>query len=540
MQVQKARKLKPKLFIDYVLVITYAVRYWSAGTYKALFLRHEGYLGAIGAFAKSLNDWSSGGPKTVWAENYVSTSITPLVPPTSTVEFLNASHRPSVVYAGPTEVADRVRDSIDIAPKDSSLARLPSFCQDTLRRLSSLKRVPMDTNYLELDRVLGFSLEPLPLLDSPTDYVPDTWDLTQDSEARAYWLQCLEDGVERQRLKAEESQLATMPDSTERSKQFAERYISYLHELGQNPSSSGVLNVRSLLSAQQHFLREFGFADPYCMQKKLENRSALLAFPARLQYLTGLSWEDRQQALILALLAGNLFDWGASEMVKFFTEAPTDKFGIPCPDSTLSKLPSRPWLMDNYDEWIEAIRPGKRPYRCALIFCDNSGPDVILGVLPLALEFISAGTKVILAANSGPAINDVTLPELEILLRLIASYESSVAEALSSGQLLLAENGQFSPCLDLRLTASTLVQLIKREQVDLIIIEGMGRAVHTNLYARFRVDCLKAAVIKNAWLARRLGGDLYSVVFKFESASGITGSNHHRNACDQSNDSKVA
>lgn len=51
------------------------------------------------------------------------------------------------------------------------------------------------------------------------------------------------------------------------------------------------------------------------------------------------------------------------------------------------------------------------------------------------------------------------------------------------------------------------------------MIEGMGRAVHTNLYARFCVDCLKVAVIKNSWLACRLGGDLFSVIFRYEEYS---------------------
>ena len=32
--------------------ISYAVNYWSKGQVSAFFLRHEGYLGAIGAFIK--------------------------------------------------------------------------------------------------------------------------------------------------------------------------------------------------------------------------------------------------------------------------------------------------------------------------------------------------------------------------------------------------------------------------------------------------------------------------------------------------------
>lgn len=52
--------------------------------------------------------------------------------------------------------------------------------------------------------------------------------------------------------------------------------------------------------------------------------------------------------------------------------------------------------------------------------------------------------------------------------------------------------------------------------VDLIILEGMGRAVHTNIDAEFVCDCFKLAIIKNRWLAKRLGGDMFSVVCKYE------------------------
>lgn len=49
-----------------------------------------------------------------------------------------------------------------------------------------------------------------------------------------------------------------------------------------------------------------------------------------------------------------------------------------------------------------------------------------------------------------------------------------------------------------------------------MVIEGMGRAVHTNYHAALRCESLKLAVVKNAWLAARLGGQLFSVIFKYE------------------------
>lgn len=57
------------------------------------------------------------------------------------------------------------------------------------------------------------------------------------------------------------------------------------------------------------------------------------------------------------------------------------------------------------------------------------------------------------------------------------------------------------------------------KSADLIVLEGMGRAVHTNLYARFNVDSLKFAVLKNEWLAKSLGAEQFSVIFQYGKIS---------------------
>ena len=62
----------------------------------------------------------------------------------------------------------------------------------------------------------------------------------------------------------------------------------------------------------------------------------------------------------------------------------------------------------------------------------------------------------------------------------------------------------------------TQVNTMTERKVDLLVLEGMGRAIHTNLYAKFNCECLKVAVLKNRWLAERLGGEMFSVVFKYE------------------------
>ncbi|UYV78752.1 PANK4 [Cordylochernes scorpioides] len=52
--------------------ISFAIKYWSKDKVQALFLRHEGYLGAIGAFLKGAEEMDS--EKYSWQENYAGSS----------------------------------------------------------------------------------------------------------------------------------------------------------------------------------------------------------------------------------------------------------------------------------------------------------------------------------------------------------------------------------------------------------------------------------------------------------------------------------
>ncbi|XP_075577676.1 4'-phosphopantetheine phosphatase isoform X4 [Pelecanus crispus] len=156
------------------------------------------------------------------------------------------------------------------------------------------------------------------------------------------------------------------------------------------------------------------------------------------------------------------------------------------------------------------------PHKCALIFADNSGIDIILGVFPFVRELLSRGTEVILACNSGPALNDVTYSESLIVTERIAAMDPVIQSALREEKLLLVQTGSSSPCLDLSRLDKGLAVLVRERKTDLVIIEGMGRAIHTNYYAALKCESLKLAVIKNSWLADRLGGKIFSVIFKYE------------------------
>ncbi len=69
-----------------------------------------------------------------------------------------------------------------------------------------------------------------------------------------------------------------------------------------------------------------------------------------------------------------------------------------------------------------------------------------------------------------------------------------------------------------------LSEKMKDMGADLLVLEGMGRAVHTNFNAAFNCDTLKIAVLKNKWLANHLGGDMFSIMFKFEKSRKVVSS----------------
>lgn len=55
-----------------MFAVSYSIKYWSKGTVEALFLRHEGYLGAIGAFLKGTEEMDC--ERYSWQENFAGSS----------------------------------------------------------------------------------------------------------------------------------------------------------------------------------------------------------------------------------------------------------------------------------------------------------------------------------------------------------------------------------------------------------------------------------------------------------------------------------
>lgn len=139
-----------------------------------------------------------------------------------------------------------------------------------------------------------------------------------------------------------------------------------------------------------------------------------------------------------------MFDWGA-QVVSDMLEK-NKSFGL---TEALDYIQKRPWVIDHLDEWLKRMR-NPQAHKCAAIFADNSGVDVILGILPFARELLRRGTKVILCANSDPALNDITFKELLDVISKCCNECDIIKEAYTSGHLLIHANGQSGPCLDFR------------------------------------------------------------------------------------------
>ncbi|XP_066159105.1 4'-phosphopantetheine phosphatase isoform X2 [Euwallacea fornicatus] len=305
-----------------------------------------------------------------------------------------------------------------------------------------------------------------PLLKDPENYTPDIQDLLSNEVERNYWLATLERTVAKFVDKAGELN-PDNPKATEDAKSCLQKFQQLIEKIKSDP------------------------------RERIDEIDLINDF------------NEKWLELIKGVLAGNVFDWGSEAVAKMLAEVPT--FGL---SHAMDTIEERPWFIDHVNLWIERLN--SHTFKSAVIFVDNAGVDFVLGILPFIRELLTMGTRVILTANSYPSLNDVTYQELNLYCCSAAQQCNVLKDAISSGQLVTIENGQKGPCLDLKNIPSELCDLMVES--DLIVLEGMGRSVHTNLNTEFAVDSIKIAVLKNEWLAKSLGANQFSVIFKYEPA----------------------
>lgn len=345
-----------------------------------------------------------------------------------------------------------------------------------------------------------------PLLCDPNCYTPDTIDLVNNDKERQYWFTCLQKMVEKFIDKAGVLN-PDYPEATDVAKKCFNSFAELIQQLQKDPNILNQLSIRTLLEFNEKTLRENNFKDAWQMQKQQETEAAFRELPYRLKHLDSLvDAQERWLQIGSGMLAGNMFDWGAKAVTDILEIS--DNFGL---QQAMQLIQKRPWFKDDMNEWVQHVQ--RRPYKLAVIFVDNAGMDFVLGALPFVRELLKDNTKVILSGNTLPALNDITHRELDDCLQRAKTHCPIIRTAIDQSRLIAMENGQRGPCLDLSNLDKDLCEAMI--QADLIVLEGMGRAIHTNYNAKFKVDSLKIAVLKNEWLAHSLGAEQFSVVFRF-------------------------
>ena len=342
-------------------------------------------------------------------------------------------------------------------------------------------------------------------LASPADYVACELDLVKQSEERAYLIDMfkrhfptlLKHGVDVGVARGERREVAqtrAVNCQSDLNRQF--------DAFGQSPDQFGRVTALTLDEWRDQTLRRYGFEDPFVDLKEKENDLAIRMLPRVCEEIDAIIDEREQlRGVIEGVFAGNIFDMGAEETARQIMEGKLDFF------RTRESLPRRPWLIDQYDA-LERAFLTKR-YRKLVLFVDNAGADFVLGTLPLSRWFARQGTQVVLVGNELPTLNDMTVHDIRNLWPRVIATEQSFAEL----PIIVVSSGTGEPLIDLSLVSDELNQA--SSDADLVIIQGMGRGVESNLNAAFACDAANLAMIKDPFVARFNGGTIYDVVCRF-------------------------
>ncbi|GAH88652.1 unnamed protein product, partial [marine sediment metagenome] len=125
-----------------------------------------------------------------------------------------------------------------------------------------------------------------------------------------------------------------------------------------------------------------------------------------------------------------------------------------------------------------------------------------------------AARKIVLAANELPSLNDVTADETVAIVEQLAEDDEDLATLITAEMFEVVSTGNDVPLIDLSEVSDELNEAA--EGAELVILVGMGRAVESNLDAAFTADALKLALLKDPAVARRVGGEVYDCVCKYE------------------------
>ena len=356
-------------------------------------------------------------------------------------------------------------------------------------------------------------LQPFCKLADPARYRACDWDLCLDHEGRAYWVGFFKRHLETiLRLGVRCSNAG--PKGEDRAAACRAEFGAFFDLFMEAPGSHECVTILTLDEWRDNLLRKHGFVDAFLDLKNRENAAALPLLSRVCGQIDALAGEEQLRAVVEGVFAGNIFDMGAEATAKQFLLG-----GGPDFFETRRKLPGRPWLIDQYDEFAGralgtrlASEPAKLGYRRVVFFVDNAGSDFILGAAPMMRWFARGGAEVVLAANERPTLNDMTIHDVRAWWPRIVEAEPSLAGL----PIRAVSTGTGEPLIDLAGVSEELNRAAA--DADLVVLEGMGRGVESNLSAEFSCDALNLAMLKDVAVSKRAGGKLYDVVCRFRAA----------------------
>ena len=263
--------------------------------------------------------------------------------------------------------------------------------------------------------------------------------------------------------------------------------------------------------ARQAGLRAADLPDAYADLKSAANDAALDALPEVLHRLDAAPSEQRWPLVFQEMLAGNWFDMGTVELVEAWRASGGDV------RQGHQRVPKRPWRWDHVDAFAEAVVLDDSP---VVMLLDNAGPDTIFGAFSFARELLRLGREVRLAANDGPALNDVQVHDLPELLDRAAQVDAIFGQ-LQHG---IVNTGSSMPLLDLSNISVALASAT--QDAGLLVFCGMGRGLESNWTASFDLPVLRVASVKNPDVADLIGASLGDGVVRFATPSPSTIEHH--------------
>jgi type II pantothenate kinase len=333
-------------------------------------------------------------------------------------------------------------------------------------------------------------------------------DLFQDQQLRQYWLKLFEDHFA---TVLESARGAYGRNFGRQIEQARKQFLSSLEPLRQGSAvTDGRLGVIELCRLREKALRDNALHDPFRHIKARENRSAIELYPGVIEDLQSLPTQQRWEHLVRGVFAGNIFDLGSPATLGY-AQQKVDFHQV------LDQVKPRPWLIDDFDRLAEALPTSgaaPAPWAKAVVFIDNAGSDLVLGVMPLARQLAAHGVHVVLAANELPSLNDITADETVAVLEQLVVEDSELASYVEGGLFEVVSTGNDLPLLDLSGVSDELNAAAA--DADLVVLEGMGRTVESNLQTQFKVDAVQLCLLKDPTVAARVNGQVYDCVCKFD------------------------